>query len=571
MTDQVRRDGTAEGELLDPLLDAADAPAAQAEEASSQPTTEAEPVGQPTPEPEAAEPEQVAVAAEPEAAEPEQVAVAAEPEHVAVAAEPEAAEPEQVAIAAEPEAAEPEQVAATAEPEHVAATAEPEAAEPEQVAAAAEPEAAEVEAEAAGASFTPVAEEQSRPRKLKDLQAGMELDGRVTSIALYGIFVDVGVGRDGLVHISEMSDTRIDKPSDIVQIDDRVRVRIKSIDPEARRISLTMRTGSGERERGGRGKPRRAEVDKDRLSSIKVGDVVDGTITGYAPFGAFADIGVGKDGLVHVSELAEGRVERPEDAVKVGDRFQFKILEVDPDGTRISLSLRRAQRTQKMQGLEPGSVIEGTVSGIAPFGAFVDIGVGRDGLVHISALSSSRVNRVEDVVKVGDRVSVRVLEVDQQSKRISLTMRVDESDEEQHGSLEEDFASAAPSRSSANSGVATRPSPPATQRFASAAEAKAGRDRERERRERRERDRNRVQAQPEIYSTEDVEEEFVGDATLEDLLTKFGGPTSRRERRNNRRGEESDYEDEGDGDEVRQDRRQRDVIRRTLQQVGRDE
>lgn len=425
------------------------------------------------------------------------------------------------------------------------------------------PPAEEAPAEAAGASFTPVAEETTRPRKLKDLQPGMELEGRVTSIALYGVFVDVGVGRDGLVHISEMSDTRIDTPSDLVQIGDTVKVRIKSVDPDARRISLTMRSGSGEKERGegGRGRggrPKRPEVNKDRLASMKVGDVVEGEITGYAPFGAFADIGVGKDGLIHVSELAEGRVEKPEDAVKVGDRFQFKVLEVDPDGTRISLSLRRAQRTQKMQGLEPGQVLEGTVSGIAPFGAFVDIGVGRDGLVHISALSTSRVNKVEDVVKVGDRVQVRVLEVDQQSKRISLTMRIDDSGAEIDGG-DEDY--------SASAGSAPRPSAASAARFASAAEARAGRDRDRERRERRERERPRGASQPaETYSTEDVEEEFVGDATLEDLLTKFGGAATKRDRKGKR--DEPEFEEEG---EERQDRRQRDAIKRTLQQVGRDE
>src|SRR5262249_2416164 len=140
----------------------------------------------------------------------------------------------------------------------------------------------------------------------------------------------------------------------------------------------------------------------------------------------FVDIGVGKDGLVHVSELAEGRVERPEDAVQVGERYTFKLLEVDPEGTRISLSLRKAQRVQKLQTLEPGTIMEGTVSGLAPFGAFVDIGVGRDGLVHISELSENRVGKVEDAVKPGDKVRVRVLEVDPQSKRISLSMRLED-------------------------------------------------------------------------------------------------------------------------------------------------
>jgi len=501
MTDQVRRDEVAESELLDTLLDAADAPAAQADATTPEPTAE-EATPQPTPETEAQAP--------------------------AAEAEPEASDASEAVAGAEGESADaPEEAAA---------------------------EAADQEAGVEGASFTPVAEEGGRPRRLKDLQAGMDLEGRVTSIALYGIFVDVGVGRDGLVHISEMSDTRIDTPSDLVQIGDTVKVRVKSVDPDARRISLTMR--SQERSEGGRsrGRPKRAEVDKDRITSLRVGDVVDGTITGFAPFGAFADIGVGKDGLIHVSELAEGRVEKPEDAVKVGEQFSFKILEIDPEGTRISLSLRRAMRTQRMQGLEPGQVLDGTVSGLAPFGAFVDIGVGRDGLVHISALSSNRVGKVEDVVKVGDKVTVKVLEVDQQSKRISLTMRLE--DPEPTTNYEDE----------PQTQVIPRTGPGAAPRFAAAAaaarEGREGRgDRGRDRR------RNSSQpAVPETYSTEDEAEEFVGDATLEDLLSKYGSPSnSRRDRKKDR----PDVEDEEEADGS--DRRQRDAIRRTLQQVGRDE
>jgi Ribosomal protein S1 len=226
----------------------------------------------------------------------------------------------------------------------------------------------------------------------------MELEGRVTSIALYGIFVDIGVGRDGLVHISEMSDTRIESPSDLVKIGDTVKVRVKSVEPDGRRISLTMRTKErGAEPRGSRGK-KKPEVDYEKLAALRVGDNIEGTVTGIAPFGVFVDIGVGKDGLVHVSELAEGRVEKAEDVVQVGQTYTFKVLEVDAAGARISLSLRRAQRGQKLQQLEKGQILEGTISGLAPFGAFVDIGVGRDGLVHISELSNTHVERVEDVV-----------------------------------------------------------------------------------------------------------------------------------------------------------------------------
>lgn len=405
------------------------------------------------------------------------------------------------------------------------------------------------EADGEGASYTPVAEEDGKPRRMKDLEVGMELEGRVTSIALYGIFVDIGVGRDGLVHISEMSDTRIDSPSDVVQIGDTVKVRIKSLDPEARRISLTMRS-QRERRRGGQ---RRPEINRDALANLKAGEAVEGTITGIAPFGVFVDIGVGKDGLVHISELSEGRVERPEDAVQVGERHTFKLLEVDPEGTRISLSLRKALRQQKLQQLEPGAIMEGTVSGLAPFGAFVDIGVGRDGLVHISELSDQRVAKVEDAVKPGDKVKVRVLEVDSQSKRISLTMRLE--DRPREPQPQEDSAPV--------STVVPRTGPGAAARFANVTATEERRSRRSERNERR--NRPTLTGTTEAYVTADDsdEEEFTGNATLEDLLTKFGGPNRGKDRRY-----QPDDDDDGDRHSAR---RQRDAIRRTLQSVGDDE
>jgi transcriptional accessory protein Tex/SPT6 len=391
-------------------------------------------------------------------------------------------------------------------------------------------------AEPAGASYTPVAEDAGgKPRRVKDLEPGMELEGRVTSIALYGIFVDIGVGRDGLVHISEMSDTRIDSPSDVVQIGDTVRVRVKSVDPDGRRISLTMRSKERAKEPRGRKKP---ELDREKLASLRIGDNVEGTVTGIAPFGVFVDSGVGKDGLVHVSELAEGRIDKPEDAVTVGQTYTFKVLEVDAEGTRISLSLRRAQRGQRMAQLEPGQIMEGTVSGLAPFGAFVDIGVGRDGLVHISELSEQRVGKVEDVVKVGDKVTVRVLELDPNSKRISLSLRLED-----------------------------RPREAPAPRGDAAPEPREERGRREDRGPRGpRREREEEPRAPELYSsTEEAEETFTGDATIEDLLSKFGGGGKRDRKR--RYEEEEEEEDTGD----RYTRRQRDAIRRTLQQMNDDE
>src|ERR687886_2428162 len=451
------------------------------------------------------------------------------------------------------------------------------------------------QAPAEGATYQPAPEggpKSGRPRRFKDVQPGMQLQGKVTSIALYGIFVDVGVGRDGLVHISEMSDHRIESPTDLVQIGTPVDVWVKSVDPEARRISLTMRDPNRPKpERQERRGPRRREINRERLAELKPSDSVEGVISSLAPFGAFVDIGVGKDGLVHVSELAEGRVERPEDAVQVGERYTFKILEVDPEGNRISLSLRRAQRSQRMQQLEPGTIMDGTISGIAPFGAFVDVGVGRDGLVHISELSPERVNSVEEVVKVGDKVRVKIIEVDPNSKRISLTMRVDEP-------LPNDRERPAP-RAAAPAFVSDRapslpadrsfPPPPA---FREAPPLEGGRGGERggrrsgvreggrpefdrdesrsaagrSRRERGDRGgrpggrseggRGRREGEiyepaQDVYTFEDPDEEtFSGDATLEDLVSKFNAGKGR-DRRQSR----------GDEDE---DNQRADAIRRTL-------
>lgn len=392
------------------------------------------------------------------------------------------------------------------------------------------------------------------PRSIHDLEVGTELSGRVTSIALYGVFIDVGVGRDGLVHISEMSDTRIESPSDLVQIGDIVKVRVKGVDVGARRISLTMRTPRERPPAEERPRRQRREINREILSSLKVGDTIEGTITGLASFGAFVDIGVGKDGLVHISEMSEGRVERPEDAVQVGDSHSFKVLEVDPEGTRISLSLRRAQRMQKMYQLEPGQEIEGTVSGMAPFGAFIDIGVGRDGLVHISQLAEHRVGKVEDVVQIGDKVNVRVLEVDPQSKRISLTMRSPESLQAEADTNAETAAAAEVPTNMPNLSDPRYEHPEHRQDSRRDSQRRKGnRSRSRE---------NLSQSVGEAYATaSDPDEEFEGNATLEDLVTKFGG-----RRRDRRRPTQEEDEDERRS----QRHRQRDIVRRTLNDTEED-
>jgi predicted RNA-binding protein with RPS1 domain len=435
-----------------------------------------------------------------------------------------------------------------------------------------EPVSAEAGTE--GATFEPTSDDGTTPRRLADLEPGMELEGRVTSTALYGIFVDIGVGRDGLVHISEMSDQRIESPTDLVQIGDTVRVRVKSVDAEARRISLTMRSPRVEQPGDAAGRrrnraPKRPEVDLDKLGQISAGDLIEGTVNGIAPFGVFVDIGVGKDGLVHISELAEGRVERAEDAVTVGQSYTFRVLEVDAEGQRISLSLRRAQegfqerprgggagssagggggrrREANLDGIAPGTILDGKVSGIAPFGAFVDLGVGRDGLVHISELAEGRIGKVEDVVNVGDAIKVRVLEVDPSSKRISLSMRLEVPvgpvSTAGQSRLDRDWTNPA-ARDDRPRDDRPRGDRPANRGGSAGGGARRGPARE-----------------PEVFSFGEGEEAFTGgDATLDDLLTKFGSEDTRRPSK--KRYEREEEEEDGESRDVRA---RRDAIRRTL-------
>ena len=183
----------------------------------------------------------------------------------------------------------------------------------------------------------PIAEKRNNKAALRDLAAGQVLTGKVKSITPYGAFIDINVNRDGLVHISELSDTRVEKVEDVVQVGQEVTVRILEIDNSKNRISLTMRT----QERQARPeRRRRQEVNHDAISALKAGDTVEGMVKSITPIGAFVDIGVGKDGLVHISELSDTRVEKVEDAVQIGQGYTFKIIEIDAEHGRISLSLR---------------------------------------------------------------------------------------------------------------------------------------------------------------------------------------------------------------------------------------
>ena len=168
-----------------------------------------------------------------------------------------------------------------------------------------------------------------------------------------------------------------------------------------------------------------AERKKALWSTFEVGSVVKGVVRRLADFGAFVDIG-GVDGLVHVTDLSWGRVKHPSDVVSVGQEIDVKILNVDPERERISMSYKQTQPrpwTVAGEKYPVGSVVEGKVVRITTFGAFVELEPGLDGLVHISQCALTRIAKVEDAVNVGDIVRVKVLDVNTEAKRISLSIR----------------------------------------------------------------------------------------------------------------------------------------------------
>jgi ribosomal protein S1 len=162
-----------------------------------------------------------------------------------------------------------------------------------------------------------------KPTRIEDLRPGMKLTGEVKRVELCGAFVDIGVGCDALLHISQLSREPINKVTEVVREGDKVTVWVKDVDLKKRHVNLTMLRP-----------PRRA------WRELKPGIIVDGKVTKLTPFGAFVDIGVGCDGLVHVSELAPGYVPDPADMVSVGEEVEVRILSVNRRRRRIELSMK---------------------------------------------------------------------------------------------------------------------------------------------------------------------------------------------------------------------------------------
>jgi small subunit ribosomal protein S1 len=257
-------------------------------------------------------------------------------------------------------------------------------------------------------------ERATKERRYSDLKEGDTVHGEVRSLADYGAFVDLG-GVDGLLHVSDISWGRVNKPSDVLTVGQEIEARVLKIDLEKHRISLGLKQLQ----------PHPWDSLSDRYKS---GDRVRGTVTRVADFGAFVELEPGIEGLIHVSEMSWAKkVRTASDVVKPGDSVEAVILGVDLAERRISLGLKQALGdpwAEVAEKFPAGAVIQGPVTNIMKFGAFVQLAEGVEGLVHISEISAEkRINHPSDVLKLGQVVKALVLEVDKEKRQIKLSLK----------------------------------------------------------------------------------------------------------------------------------------------------
>ncbi|TBL17204.1 30S ribosomal protein S1 [Bacillus paranthracis] len=331
----------------------------------------------------------------------------------------------------------------------------------------------------------------------KELQVGDVVTGSVTKVEEKQVLVNVGYKTDGVIPISELANVHIEKASDVVELDQTLELKVikleeddlvlskRAVDAEKAWVKLQEKFTSGhvfdvtvkdivngglvvdlgvrgfipaslvevhyvedftdykgktlavkivelDREKNRVILSHKAVVEleldskkKEAISSLKEGDVVEGTVQRLTDFGAFVNVG-GVDGLVHISQISHERVEQPSEVLEQGQKVKVKVLSVDADTQRISLSIKAAQPGpwENIAGeVKAGDIREGIVKRLVTFGAFVEILPGVEGLVHVSQIANRHVKNPNEVLEMGQEVKVKVLEVHVAEKRISLSIK----------------------------------------------------------------------------------------------------------------------------------------------------
>jgi small subunit ribosomal protein S1 len=246
------------------------------------------------------------------------------------------------------------------------------------------------------------------------LAEGDIVNGSVRSLAAYGAFIDLN-GIDGLLHVSDISWARVANPEDVLSVGQELQLKVLKVDPEAKRISLGL-------------KQLEPEPWETVPARYTVGQRVSGTVTRLMDFGAFVELEPGIEGLIHVSEMSWiKKVRKPSDLLTIGDTVDAVVLAVDSAQRRIGLGLKQALGdpwADVAQKFPIGCAIEGPVTHIMKFGAFVQLAEGVEGLVHISEIvDDRRLNHPTDVLRAGQIVKAQVLAIDPEKRQIKLSMK----------------------------------------------------------------------------------------------------------------------------------------------------
>jgi small subunit ribosomal protein S1 len=256
--------------------------------------------------------------------------------------------------------------------------------------------------------------EEKKRETLKILEEGRVMEGVVKNITDYGVFVDLG-GIDGLLHITDMSWGRVNHPSDMFSIGDKITVKVLHFDRERERVSLGL-------------KQLKEDPWKHAAEKYPVGTRVQGRVVSLADYGAFVEVEEGVEGLIHVSEMSWTRkVRHPSKVVQVGDIVEAVVLSINPEAKRISLGMKQVEPNPWdviAEKYPVGTTIEGKVKNITDFGIFIGIDEGIDGLVHISDISwTKRIKHPSELFKKGDEVQAVVLNIDRENERFSLGIK----------------------------------------------------------------------------------------------------------------------------------------------------
>lgn len=255
---------------------------------------------------------------------------------------------------------------------------------------------------------------EQREALFKELKVGSILEGRVKNITDFGVFVDLG-GIDGLLHITDLSWGRVNHPTEILAMDDKITVKVIEYDEERKRVSLGL-------------KQLTPHPWDDVEIKYPMGNVVKGKVVSLTNYGCFIELEPGIEGLIHVSEISWTKhIKNPSEQYSMGDKVEAKVLSIDADERKISLGVKQLTPDpwdEIEEKFKVGSVQKGKIQNLTQFGAFVELEEGIDGLIHVSDLSWTKIiKHPKEVVEKSQEVEVRILEVSRENRRISLGYR----------------------------------------------------------------------------------------------------------------------------------------------------